>query len=326
MLDLKDVSFFVHVVERGGFTSAAELLGVQKSTLSQRIKVLEATLGVRLINRTSRQFAMTEVGGEFYRHALALLQSASAAEQAMRKRVVEPSGVIRMTVPVEISQCLLRNVMPAFLNQHPKVAIQEHATDRFVDIVGEGFDLALRGHTSRLQDSNLIQRPIASMPWYLFAGPAYLERCAPIKHPADLAGHAIISIVRRGPPQWQLRGPDDEAVTVQIVPRYQSNNLLSLKEAALSNLGIAALPGFLCRAELYAGSLRQLLPGWIASDAWLSALMPNRTGLLPAVRLLVDFLAAEVPKLTAFSQATGPLVVRGVASGVVAGIASSKHA
>jgi DNA-binding transcriptional LysR family regulator len=299
MLDLKDVSFFVQVVDRGGFTSAAELLGLQKSTLSHRIKVLEASLGVRLINRTSRQFAITEVGAEFYRHAIELLHGATTAVDAMRTRIAEPSGVIRVTVPVEVAQYLLREVLPAFLNLHPKVEIHEYATERLVDIVGEGFDLAIRSHASRLQDSNLVQRPIAHVPWGLFAGPDYLERQSPVKDPQDLASHSFVSMLRRGPLQWQLRGPCGELVTVPVAPRYQSNSLLSLKEAACANLGVAALPGYMCRTELRAGSLRQLLPGWIASDARLSALVPNRTGLLPAVRSLVDFLAMELPKLTA---------------------------
>ncbi|CAB3745745.1 LysR substrate-binding domain-containing protein [Paraburkholderia humisilvae] len=300
MLDLKDVNFFVQIVDRGGFTSAAELLGQQKSTLSHRIKALEASLGVRLINRTSRQFAVTEVGAQFYRHAIELLHSAATAEEAVRKRIAEPSGVIRMTAPIEVTQYLLREVLPAFLNQHPKVVIHEHATERFVDIVGEGFDLAIRGHTSTLRDCNLVQRTIASVPWCLFAGPRYLDQRSPVAHPRELANHASLSMTRRGQLRWHIRGPAGELVSVPIVPRYQSNSLISLKEAACANLGIVALPGFMCRDELRAGSLRRLLPDWIACEARLSALMPNRTGLLPAVRSLVDFLAVELPKVTAF--------------------------
>ncbi|MFC0397908.1 LysR substrate-binding domain-containing protein [Paraburkholderia rhizosphaerae] len=300
MLDLKNVHFFVQIVDRGGFTSAAELLGQQKSTLSHRIKALEASLGVRLINRTSRQFAVTEVGAQFYRHAIELLHNAETAEHAVRQRIAEPSGVIRMTAPIEVTQYLLREVLPGFLERHPKVAIHEHATERFVDIVGEGFDLAIRGHISTLRDCDLVQRTIAYVPWCLFAGPSYLEQRAPVSHPRELASHAFVAMTRRGPTRWQLRGPGGEFVNVPIEPRFQSNNLLSLKEAACANLGIAALPGFMCRDELQAGKLRRLLPDWIASEARLSALMPNRTGLLPAVRLLVDFLATELPKVTSF--------------------------
>lgn len=302
MLDLKDVYYFVQVVDRGGFTAAGLSLRLPKSTLSHRVQELEASLGVRLLNRTSRQFGMTDIGKEFYQYAIATLQSAEAAEEAVRQRLTEPSGVIRLTTAVEIAQFALRDLLPIFLDRHPKVRIIEIATDRYVDIVGEGFDLAIRGHTTPLQDSTLVQRAIAHVPWYLFAGPRYLDRMGVPERPEDLAQHAIISIVRSGPLQWQLKGPTGEEVVLPIDPRFQSNNMVALKEAACANLGIAALPGYICRSELQSGGLRQLLPDWVAADARMSALIPFRTGLLPAVRSLVDFLAVEIPVITAFDR------------------------
>jgi len=300
MLDLRDVSYFVQVVDRGGFTAAGQSLRLSKSTLSHRVQELEAALGVRLINRTSRQFAMTEVGAEFYQYAVALLQSAEVAEEAVRHRLTEPSGSVRITTAVEIAQFALRDLLPVYLNTHPKVNVVEIATDRLVDIVGEGFDVAIRGHTTPLQSSNLVQRAIAHVPWFLFAGREYLERMKIPDHPEDLARHSTITMVRGGTVQWNLRGADNKQVTVAIEPRFQSNNMVTLKEAACANLGVAALPGYICRAELQAGALQQILPGWIAADARITALMPYRTGLLPAVRSLVDFLAVEIPKTTAF--------------------------
>ncbi|SFC61052.1 DNA-binding transcriptional regulator, LysR family [Cupriavidus sp. OV038] len=302
MLDLKDVYFFVQVVDRGGFTSAGEVLRLPKSTLSHRVKELEASLGVRLINRTSRQFAMTEVGQEFYQYAMNLLRSAEVAEEAMRQRLAEPSGVIRVTTAAEIAQFALRHVLPTFLSENPKVKIVETATDRLVDIVGEGFDLAIRGHTGQLQDSNLIQHPLAKAPWYLFAGPEYLERMSVPAEPEDLMTHSLIGMVSKGPLQWHLQGPDKRTVTVPIDPRFQSNSLISLKEAACANIGIAALPGYICQTELKAGALRQILPQWIAADARITALIPYRIGLLPAVRTMVDYLAEVLPKVTAFDR------------------------
>lgn len=300
MLDLKDVYYFVQVVDRGGFTAAGVSLRLPKSTLSHRVQELEAALGVRLLNRTSRQFGMTDIGKEFYQYAIATLQSAEAAEEAVRQRLTEPSGAIRLTTAVEIAQFALRDLLPIFLNRHPKVQIIEIATDRYVDIVGEGFDLAIRGHTTPLQDSTLVQRAIAHVPWYLFAGPKYLDLMGVPERPEDLAQHATISMVRNGPLQWQLQGPDGAEVGMPIDPRFQSNNMVALKEAACANLGVAALPGYICRSELQSGSLRQLLPDWVAADARMSALIPFRTGLLPAVRSLVDFLAVEIPVITAF--------------------------
>ncbi|MCO4864691.1 LysR substrate-binding domain-containing protein [Cupriavidus sp. WGlv3] len=302
MLDLKDVYYFVQVVDRGGFTAAGEALRLPKSTLSHRVKELEASLGVRLINRTSRQFAVTEVGQEFYQYAMALMRSAELAEEAMRQRLAEPSGVIRVTVAVDIAQFALRHVLPTFLADHPKVRIEETATDRIVDIVGEGFDLAIRGHVGQLQDSNLVQHPLARTPWHLFAGPGYLERTSVPAQPGELASHAIIAMAGKAASQWQLQGPDKCVATVPFEPRFLSNSLISLKEAACANVGVAALPVYACQAELKAGSLRQILPEWIAADARITALIPYRTGLLPAVRTLVDYLAVVLPKVTAFDH------------------------
>jgi DNA-binding transcriptional LysR family regulator len=299
MLDLKDVYYFVQVVDRGGFTSAGKSLRIPKSTLSHRMRELENALGVRLINRTSRQFGMTDVGSEFYQYAVQMLQSADVAEEAVRQRLSEPSGTIRMTTAGEIAQFALRDIIPAFLARYPKVKIVEIATDRLVDLVGEGFDLALRGHIAPLQSSTLVQRSIASVPWFLFASPEFLRTAGDIADPERLSALATISIYRHGADIWRLHGPRGQT-DVQIEPRFLSNNMVALKEAACAGLGVAALPGYICREEILTGRLRQILPGWVAADAKMTALMPYRTGLLPAVRSFVDFVAAEIPKVTAF--------------------------
>ncbi|QRM45823.1 LysR substrate-binding domain-containing protein [Rhizobium sp. BG4] len=301
MLDLKDVYFFIQVVDRGGFTAAGESLRVPKSTLSHRVRELEDSLGVRLINRTSRQFGMTDVGAEFYQYALQVLHSADTAEEFVRQRLHEPSGTIRITTAVEIAQFALRDVIPTFLNRYPKVRIVEIATDRLVDMVAEGFDLALRGHVASLQNSTLVQRGIASVPWYLFASPEYLKQAGNVADPQALSVHSTLANDRHGADIWRLKGPRGQEVEVPIEPRFLSNNMIALKEAACANLGVAALPGYICRDEIEAGKLQQILPGWMAADARMSALIPYRNGLLPAVRSLVDFLAVEVPKVTAFT-------------------------
>jgi DNA-binding transcriptional LysR family regulator len=300
MLDLKDVFYFVQVVDRGGFTSAGKSLRIPKSTLSHRMRELEDALGVRLINRTSRQFGMTDVGAEFYQYALQMLHSADVAEEAVRQRLTEPSGVIRLTTAVEIAQFALRDLLPQFLNRYPKVRIVEIATDRLVDLVGEGFDLAIRGHTTTLQSSTLVQKSIAKVPWCLFASPDFLSSIDQINLPEDLTGVSTIAMDRQGTNTWKLTGPMGKEVEVPIEPRFSSNIMVALKEAACAGLGVAALPGYICREEIRDGRLQQILPGWIAADARMSALIPYRTGLLPAVRSLVDFLAVEIPKVTGF--------------------------
>lgn len=298
MLNLKDVFFFVQVADHKGFSAAAETLGIHKSTLSLRVKELESDLGVRLINRSSRQFLLTDVGAEFYAHSAELLSKANTAKEAMRQRLAEPSGLVRVTSPMEISQYLLRAILPVFLERFPKISIQENATDKFVDIIKDGFDLAIRGHSTRLVDSDLVQRSLASAPWYLFASPKYLKKMPPLEQPEQLEAYEIISIARKRSAPWQLIGPAGKTIAVPVHSRYQSNNLISLKEAACADLGIAALPHYMCRTEVKSGQLVQILPEWMASDAQLTALVPSRAGMLPAVRALVDFLGEELPKLT----------------------------
>lgn len=301
MLDLKDVNFFVQVVDRGGFAPASRSLRVPKSTLSHRVRALEASLGVRLINRTSRQFGMTDIGAEFYHFALEALHCAGLAEEFVRQRLVDPSGTIRITTAVEIAQFALKDLIPEFLKRFPKVRIVEIATDRLVDLVGEGFDLALRGHVGLLQDSTLVQRSIASVPWYIFASPRYLQEAGEVNEPQSLAAHTTLSLDHHGADRWRLAGPSSQQIDIPIEPRLLSNNMIALKEAACADLGVAVLPGYICREEIDAGKLRQILPGWIAADARMSAVMPYRNGMLPAVRAFADFLAAEVPRVTAFT-------------------------
>ena len=175
MLDLNDFFYFVQVVDRGGFTAASRTLRLPKSTLSHRIRQLEAGLGVRLLNRTSRRFGMTDAGGEFYRHAAEMLQQAEQAEASIRHRLSEPIGTVRFTSGTATMQFALREAVTDFLVRHPRVNVVAHATDQKVDIVGENYDVAVRAHADPLPNSTLVQRTLAPAPWLLFAGAAYLD-------------------------------------------------------------------------------------------------------------------------------------------------------
>jgi DNA-binding transcriptional LysR family regulator len=305
MLDLKDLHYFVQVVDRGGFSAAGRSLRIPKSTLSHRIQQLEESLGVRLVNRTSRRFGMTEIGRGFYENALATLQQAEVAEASIRQHLSEPSGVVRITTPVAIAQFALRDLLPAFLARYPKVRVIQHATDVHVDIVAEGFDLALRGHSQPLPNSTLVQRKIASVAWLLFAGTDYLEQAGAPKKPADLTGHAVIALGQDAGTTWQLQRPRHPDAVVPIEPRFTSNDMVALKQAACAGLGIVALPAYVCWPEVQAGQMRQVLPGWTSQEASITALLPYRRVLLPAVRVLVDYLAAEFPRAVAVDLENG---------------------
>jgi len=298
LLDLNDFFYFVQVVDRGGFTAAGRTLRIPKSTLSHRIQQLENTLGVRLLNRTSRRFGMADAGSDFYRHAVMKLREAELAETAIRQRLSEPTGTVRFTAAVATMQFAMRDIVADFLVRHPKVNVVAQATDQYVDIVAENYDVAIRAHSGKLPDSTLVQRTLTPAPWLLFAGAAYLDANGPVDTPRDLAKHPSLFMMRTGvEPIWRLRRSTGrgEKVVVPLTPRLLIDDMLSLKQAAIGGLGLVALPGYVCRDDLKSGVLRQVLPDWIADDSTLTALIAYRQGLLPSVRAFIDHLAAELP-------------------------------
>jgi DNA-binding transcriptional LysR family regulator len=298
VLDLNDFFYFVRVVDRGGFTAAGRTLRMPKSTLSHRILKLESNLGVRLLNRTSRRFAVTDAGEEFYRHAAAMLREAEQAETAIRHRLNDPTGAVRGTAAVATMQFAMRDIVADFLVRYPNVRVVAHATDQNVDIVGENYDVAIRAHTDPLPDSTLVQRTLTPAPWFLFAGSAYLDANDAPQTPKDLRSHPSLFMMRTGVAHvWRLRrsGAAKE-VLIPLTPRLLSDDMLGLKRAAIAGLGIVALPGYVCRDEVRSGSLRRVLPSWLAGDSTITALIPYRQGLLPSVRVFMDHLAAEFPK------------------------------
>jgi DNA-binding transcriptional LysR family regulator len=300
MLDLNDFYYFVQIIDRGGFTSASRSLNIPKSTLSYRMRHLESNLGVRLINRTSRQFSATDVGNEFYRHAVSMLRQADAAEYVVRQRVSEPSGVIRFTTAFATSQFAMREMIPGFVARYPKVLVVQHASDAFVDIVAENFDVAIRAHSEPLADSTLVKRTLAPAPWCLFAAPGYLERIGHPQTPEDLRDLDALLRTRHGSaPSWRLRLKGQHEVTIPNKPRLLSDDLIGLKQCANAGLGIVSLPAYVCREEVRTGSLVRVLPAWTSGDSTLTALIPYRQGMLPSVRAFVDFISAEFPKVVA---------------------------
>ncbi|SCX65840.1 LysR substrate-binding domain-containing protein [Variovorax sp. EL159] len=302
MLDLNDVYLYAQVIEHRGITAAARVLDVPKSSISRRILALEASLGARLIQRTSRRFVVTEIGEEVHRHALAMLVEAESVESIVRQRTAEPSGTIRFTCSVAFAQLALAELIPRFMTQFPRVRIVQHATNRHVDPVQDGFDLCLRAHTHPLPDSTLVQRPLARLPWHLFAGPAYLARKGIPDHPDALSSHDALAL--RGPQDdhaWRLTDVGDAGVVVDVPfnPCLESDDMATLKAAARQGVGIVALPGYVGRDEVARGELVRVLPQWTAGVATMSLLIPSRRGLLPSVRAFAEFLAEHVPSVVA---------------------------
>src|SRR4029077_6972543 len=235
-LDFNDFFYFVQVVDRAGFTAAGRTLRIPKSTLSHRIQQLEANLGVRLLNRTSRRFGMTDAGEEFYRHAVGMLREAEQAETAIRHRLSEPIGSVRCTAGVATMQFAMRDIVADFLLRFPKVNVVAHATDQNVDIVGENYDVAVRAHSDPLPDSTLVQRTLTPAPWLLFAGSAYLDTNGEPQTPKELQKHASLFMMRTGvAPVWRLRhsSKSKSEVVMRLAPRLLSDDMISLKQAAI---------------------------------------------------------------------------------------------
>lgn len=300
MVDLNDFLYFVNIVDYGGFTAASRALGVPKSTLSQRMMKLEADLEVRLLTRSSRHVGMTEAGGDFYRHAVTVLREADMAQTVVRQRLAEPSGVVRCTAGVATMHFGLSDIISSFLARHPKVSIVAHSTDRFVDIIKENYDVAIRGHSDALPDSELVQRTLATTNIMLFAGVNYLAMHGEPITPQDLEAHAAVCMMRESSPgTWRLRHArqEQEDSVVTLNPRLVSEDVWTLQKAAIQGIGVVALPPYVCAEALRAGLLQRILPEWTLGPAMMTALLPYRQGMLPSVRAFLDHLSDEVPKI-----------------------------
>ena len=297
--DLNDYFYFANVVEKGGFAAAGRALSLPKSLLSRHVRQLEDRLGVRLIQRTSRQFVVTDVGQAFYRRARAALDEMEAAEAEVRCHTGSLSGRVRLSCTVGMARYALGDILTGFLLENPGVEVTQNVTNEQLNLVEAGLDLALRGHVGALPDSNFVQRTIARAPWFLFASPAYLERAGTPSTPADLERHVGLKVGwRRELGEWSLQGPKGARYSVHFRPRLCSDDMSTLKTAAAAGLGIVALPGYICRPELREGKLVCVLPDWLAADAQISLLKPTSRGALPVVQALAEHLTKELPRIT----------------------------
>lgn len=292
-VNLNDLTFFAQAVDSGGFAPAARRFGVPKSTLSKRVAALEAALGVRLIERNSRSFSLTEMGHDFYQHARAALIEVECAQQLVQQRLAEPSGTVRLTAAVPVVQFQLAQHIPALANAYPRLQLQVHASDRFVDLVQEGYDIALRSHFAPLPDSGLVQRVLSTEHVILVASPAYLREQGTPRTPAQLASHAGL-LTGPNSATWRLRGRDAEEMTVSVRPRLIADESVTLLHAAAAGLGIVPLPEGICTRSLAGGDLVRVLPRWTAGKVTTTALVPHRRGLLPSVRAVLDFLTERL--------------------------------
>ena len=293
MRDLNDLYYFVQVVDHGGFAAAARATGLQKSKLSRRMQQLEDRLGVRLLNRSSRRFSVTEIGGEYYDRCVAMLVEAEAADQVIAQVRSAPRGVVRVSCPVALINFQFGALFARFLAKYPDVEIHLESTNRRVDVIAEGFDIAIRVRFPPLEPTDLVMRRLDVSTQCLVASPALMAGRA-ISSPADLNRLPSVTLgpVRRDY-QWHLEHADGRTASVAHLPRMVTDDMAAIRDAAMAGVGVVQLPTAMIWRQVEAGELMHVLPDWRPRAGIVHAVFPSPRGLLPSVRTLLDFLATE---------------------------------
>jgi DNA-binding transcriptional LysR family regulator len=292
MIDLNAMRLFAQVVEAGSFTAAARELSMPKSTLSRRITQLESELDCRLLQRTTRSLRLTDLGADFYSHCQRMVAEAKEAEQAISRGQEIPRGLLRVTAPVEFGIDLLGALAAEYLQRYPDVTLELDLSNRFVDLIEEGFDLALRA--GRLEDSSLIARRLGESRLTVSASPAYLARRGSPTTPKQLTEHdCLVYPGADGRCLLQFSGPN-QMVQVELQGRLVANSLGTLRDAAIAGLGIAALPLSLCREALEQGRLQPVLEDWLLPTDGIYAVYPSPRHLTPKLQSFMEFVAQRL--------------------------------
>jgi DNA-binding transcriptional LysR family regulator len=290
MQDLNDLFYFAKVVEAGGFAAAGRLLGLPKSRLSRRVAELEARLDVRLLQRTTRKLALTDLGERYYRHCQAMLVEAEMADEVAAQLSAEPRGRVKLSCPVALAETSLNEMLPGFLAAYPQVNLELMLTNRRVDLLNESIDVALRVRAPGDEDLSLISRRLRLAKTALVAAPSLLKGVT-LRTPEDLANLPVLGAIdndRRV--HMKLTGLQGDVREVALEARLAVEDFNLRKNIALAGLGVTLLPLHYCTQELEDGRLVRVLPAWSEPEAYLQAVYPHRRGILPAVRALLDYL------------------------------------
>ncbi|CCQ72401.1 HTH transcriptional regulator, LysR [Magnetospira sp. QH-2] len=294
MIDLNEMVIFARVVEAGSITGAAKMLGVPKSTVSRRLAELESRIGVRLLQRTTRSMTLTELGAAYYEHCAHIATEAEEADRLASLDQAEPRGWLRVSAPVEMGLADLGRLIGEFMAMYPQIRVQLDTSNRFVDLVQEGFDLAIRA--GDLADSSLIARRLGSDRPVVCASPEYLALHGTPTHPRDLETHAAVMFGGIGDRKSFHFTKDDDPVTVVQTARLSANLIAVARDAAIVGSGIAILPGGVCRSALESGELVAVLTDWSLPETGIHAVYPSPRHLTTKVRTFIDFLAERFPQ------------------------------
>lgn len=291
MYRLAEIETFVAVIEEGGFTAASRKLGVSKSHVSKQISGLESRLGVQLLNRTTRKIALTDAGSAFAERATQIMADLNEAEEAVVQLNAFPRGLLRISMPMTFGLMFVSPLISQLLRHHDRLQVDMDFSDRHVDLLGEGFDLAVR--VGELSDSTLVARKLAPVRGMFVASPAFLARHGTPRTPQELSGLDCLEYAYQSGSHWRLKR-GTEVVHVPVKGRVRANNGAALKDAACAGLGIASLPEFIVHDELRSGALQVVLDDWSEGDRAVWALYPQNRYLSAKVRVCVDFLAAHL--------------------------------
>lgn len=289
--DINDLYLFARVVEAGGFAAAERDTAIPKSRLSRRIAALEKQLGVKLIHRSAHAFSVTDVGQSVYRHARAIADEAQSAVATVAETLNEPSGLVRVSTSTLTAELQLAGWLGEFTSRHPKVRIALELSNRFVDLLAEGIDLAIRFSTAPLVSADIVARPLGVSRMALVASPALLAKHGTPAEIADLPklpalGQGTLDSIR----PWAFKGLDGSVVTHLPEPRMVVDNIIALREAAIQSAGIIQLPWDACRAAVERGELQVLLEQYPSVGTGIYCIYPSRVGMPAAVRALVTFI------------------------------------
>lgn len=298
MHDLNALYAFVQVVQHQGFSAASRATHLPKSTLSRQISQLEQQLGTRLLQRSTRQLTLTDIGQQYYAQCLQVLQAADAAQALIDQHHAEPQGVIRLSCPAFLLHFLVAGMLARYLARYPKIELMLDSTNRQVDVRREGIDIALSLESTPSRDGSLIRKPLGANPHLWVAEPTWLQRHAPLAHPQDLMSCPVLYWgLSQAQYHTRLLNPHGEAFDLHFCPKLVTDDVIMLRRACLAGLGVACLPRLAVFKDLHEGRLVHILPDWQPPAHQIVAYFASRQGLLPSVRGLLDALADEFAAL-----------------------------
>jgi DNA-binding transcriptional LysR family regulator len=303
MRDLNDLHLFVAVVAQGGFSAAARALNIPKSRISRRVAALEEDLGVRLVERSTRRFKVTDVGQDVYGHARAAISETEAIDEAVARLKAEPQGLVRVSCPLD-SERLLASALPSLLERYPRLRVQFLVSNRRIDIIEEGIDIAVRVRERLDTDADLQVKQLGTSVQMLVASPAFLAQHGSPANPQEIPSFPTLAHTDRpGADRWSLVNATGEEAVITHEPRLAASAFPVLREAAIAGVGIALLPDAACSEALGDGRLVQLLPEWTSRRGIVHLVFTSRRGLLPSVRTMLDFLAEALdPRQPAWTR------------------------